>query len=210
MKLSITNRFLKSFAEMTERQTFIWRGWDFIRHGIPNFLKNTWLFRKALFNYRWWDYRGVMEFMSTSFGDMSKNLDTKGSEVETSRRKKIDKMIAAQYILERFINDDFVNLAEKELGEIKYKPLQFKPVEDRPGYYETVDDDTPEESEHKKKVYERSRELEEQMWAQLWDVLKGQDFSKFKDAPENIKDYDEQYKHWDNQFDGSGLRGWWD
>ena len=210
MKLSITNRFLKSFAEMKNRQTFIWKGLDFIRYGIPNFIKNIWLFRKALFNYRWWDHRGVMEFMSISFGDMSKNVDIKGNEVEISRKKKVSKMIAAQYILERFVNDDFIELAEKELGEIPYKPLEFKPVEDRPGYYEIVDDDTAEEKEHKDKVYKRSRELEEQMWAQLWDILKGQDFSKFKDVSENIKDYEEQYKHWEDKFDGSGLRGWWD
>lgn len=210
MKLSITNKFIKSFAEMINRQTVLWKTWDFLRYEMPNFFKNVWLFRKALFQYRWYGYNGVLMFMETSIGDMAKNIDIKGNEVDSSRKKKVDKMITAQYILDRFIKDDFVELAEKELGVLPDRPLQFKPCEDRPGYYEMVDDDTPEEKELRKKVYERSRQIEKQMWGQLWEILKGQDFDKFKDAPENITDWDEQYKYWDEQFDGSGLKGWWD
>jgi hypothetical protein len=148
--------------------------------------------------------------MEISIGDMAKNIDIKGSEVTITRKKKVDKMITAQYILDSFIEDNFIELAEKELGTLPDRPLQFKPCEDRPGYYEVVDDDTPEEKEHRKKVYERSRQLEKQMWDQLWDILKGQNFDNFKDTTENIKDYDEKYKNWEEQFDGSGLRGWWD
>lgn len=208
--MKITSTFLKSFAEMTRRQTFIWKGWDFIQYDLPRFFKNIWLFRKALINYHWWDYRGVMGFMAVAFGNMSNNLEAKGIEVESSRKKKVAKMIAAQYILERFIDDDFIELAEKELGAIPDRPLQFEPSADHPGYFEMVDNDTPEEKEHRRKVYARSSEIERQMWDQLWEILKGQDLDKFKDVPDNITDGDEQYRYWEEQFDGSGLRGWWD
>jgi hypothetical protein len=39
--------------------------------------------------------------------------------------------------------------------------------------------------------------------------MKGQDYSKFEETPEDM-DHNESYDHWQNQVDGSGLRGWWD
>ena len=39
------------------------------------------------------------------------------------------------------------------------------------------------------------------MWAELWDILKGQDSTEIKSLPETDEN------KW---FDGSGLRGWWD
>ena len=42
------------------------------------------------------------------------------------------------------------------------------------------------------------------MWAELWDILKGQDSTEIK----SLLETDE--KSFDKWFDGSGLRGWWD
>jgi hypothetical protein len=36
-------------------------------------------------------------------------------------------------------------------------------------------------------------------WEELWIIIQGQDYTKFD------KDID-----WYEQFDGTGLRGWWD
>lgn len=44
---------------------------DFIFQ-IKEFLCNIWLFRKALWNYRAFDYCGMLEFMETSARDMSR------------------------------------------------------------------------------------------------------------------------------------------
>jgi hypothetical protein len=70
-----------------------------------------------------------------------------------------------------------------------------------PNCYQLVDKDTPEEKEHNRKIFERSREIGEAEWAELWEILKGQDYEKFENDEE---------KSWNSQFDGSGLRGWWD
>lgn len=210
MEVRFADTFGESLKRMINRERWYWKTWDFLIYDMPRFFKNIWLFRKSLYNYRWWDHRGVMMFMAECFGDMSKNVDKKGWEVELSKDKKVAKMIQAQYILERFIEDDFIGLAENELGKIQYKKLEFETCPDKPEYYQMVDNETEEEKSHRKKVYERAHEIEIQMWDQLWDILKGQDYSKFQDPPEDMIDSDKQYNHWQNQFDGSGLRGWWD
>ena len=45
------------------------------------------------------------------------------------------------------------------------------------------------------------------MWVELWDILKGQTHSHFEVFLDKSKDKEKAYENW---FDGSGLRGWWD
>jgi hypothetical protein len=210
MKVTITDTFTKSLEKIINRQRWYWKTLDFLRYDMPRFFKNVWLFRKDLYNYRWYGYNGMLGFMNTSLGDMSKNMESRGHEVESSRNKKITKMVEVKYILERFMEEDFIELAEKELGKLPHKPLEFEPCEDNPNYSRMVDNETEEEKTHRSNVYKRAREIEKEMWNKLWDIFKGQDYDKFKNPPEDMTDHNEQYNHWQEQFDGSGLRGWWD
>ena len=57
----------------------------------------------------------------------------------------------------------------------------------------------PEERAHNIKVFNRARKIEEQEWDELFSILKGQDLEKF-----------DKNMEWEKQFDGSGLKGWWD
>ena len=93
-----------------------------------------------------------------------------------------------------------IEMAEKELGQLFIEPFEFKPSESHPGSYELVDNKSLEQTEHNKKVYARAREIEEQEWAELWEIFKGQDNSK----------YDTNKQEWNDWFDGTGARGWWD
>lgn len=34
---------------------------DFIRYDLYNYFRNLWIFRKALWNYRRWDYSGMLQ-----------------------------------------------------------------------------------------------------------------------------------------------------
>jgi hypothetical protein len=90
-------------------------------------------------------------------------------------------------------------MAESELGEIIHHDWEFEKVTDKPEYYTLIDKDTPEEKEHNRKVFARAREIEQQEWDELFQILKGQDYTTF----DNNKD-------WNKQFDGSGIKGWWD
>ena len=172
----------------------------FLFNDFPNFLSNIWRFRKALWNHHWWDYSGTLEFIEISTEHMAKNLKVKGNEVEKPRFKKVDKMNRVSEILKNIRENRYFDIVEKELGRgYNTKNIEFVPLEDKPDYFELVDYDSDEEKEFNNKYFERVTELENQEWNELWEILKGQDYDKF-----------DKEKDWDDQFDGSGMRGWWD
>ena len=172
----------------------------FLFKDLPNFFKNIWRFRKALWNHHWWDYSGTLRFIEISTEHMAKNLKERGNEIELSRFKKVDKMNRAIEILKNIRESRYFDIVEKELGRsYNTKNIEFVPLEDNPDYFEMVDYDSDEEKEFNDKYFERVTQLENQEWIELWEILKGQDYEKF-----------DKEKDWDDQFDGSGMRGWWD
>jgi len=198
MEVNFSNTFFDSLKTIARHERWYFKLWFFFKKGLPGFFRNVWIFRKALWNHRWWDWRYTMEITQTSLKEMERGMQ-KGIEVRETRLKKIYKMRKAIYLIDRFMEDDFIALAEKELGELPDHPLEFEDCVDRPDCFMMKDNDTEEEKIHRRKVYDRAREIEEQMWNELWYTFKGQDYSKFDDN-----------KEWDDQFDGSGMRGWWD
>jgi hypothetical protein len=170
-----------------------------LKRDIPNFIKNIWVFRRALWKHRWYDYRGTLEFIKIGLTDISNNIEKYGYETDDSRFKKIKAMRRAIEIIKNYNDDNYINMAEKELGNLILNGFGFEPSDNHPDCFVLVDKDTPEEKEHNRKIFKRSNELEEQEWNELMYILKGQDYSKF--------DGDVDF---DKQFDGSGMRGWWD
>ena len=208
METNIAPTFFDSVKRMINRERWYWKTWDFLRHDMPRFFKNLWMFRKDLYNYRWYSgHNAVLPFMQTAIMDMAAKIDKYGLEVEHSKSKKVMKMWRAAKLMQHFMDDDFIELAEKELGDLVLHGWEFEPVPDKEGYVRLVDKDTDEEKEHNRKVFERAREIEEKMWAELWTILEGQKRSHFDVYQDKSKNPE---KAWDNWFDGSGLRGWWD
>ena len=65
--------------------------------------------------------------------------------------------------------------------------------------------------EHNRKVYNRANELEEQEFEEIWVILKGQNKDDFKEIYKDLSDEEKmKYDHWENWFDGSGIKNWWD
>ncbi len=96
--------------------------------------------------------------------------------------------------------DRYFHIVEEELGRgYNTGNIKFIPYESILDHYEMIDYDSQEEREFHNKYFERVTELENQQWDELWEILKGQDYDKF-----------DKQKDWDDQFDGSGMRGWWD
>ena len=164
------------------------------------FIKNVWAFRKALWNFRWWDYTFTLDMLKVCLKEMSDNLETKGIEVDEPRIKKVAKMRRAIEIINNMKGVYHIEMAEKELGELFIMPFEFKSSESHPDSYELVDNKTIEQKEHNSKIYERASEIEEQEWVEIWEIFKGQDNSK----------YSPLIGEWDDWFDGTGARGWWD
>lgn len=194
-------------------QSKIYKFYEFFRYDIARFLKNVWRFRKPLANHYWWDHHAALQFLEIGLAHMAENLETKGLEVDESRLKKVTKIKRAVELIRNYNEDNYIDMAEAELGELPRRPLEFKEAEDHEGYFELVDNNTPEEAAHQKKVFARARELEELEWVELWSILKGQDHNEYREifeklsADERIQHERDHYYKW---FDGSGMKGWWD
>ena len=148
--------------------------------------------------------------MEVSISDIAENVDSRGHEIRESSEKKVQKMRRVVEILSHFRKEDFIDLAEKELGiSLIDRDWEFEDTGRGDGSVTLVDNETEEEKNHNRKIFDKAREIEANMFSELWKILEGQDYSKFKEAPKDM-DHNQSYDHWQSQFDGSGIRGWWD
>ena len=192
MKVEASDSFFESVEKLVWYDSNLWKVWAAVRYDIPLFFKNIWRFRKELYNHQWWDYRFTLEMLYRSLSIMVVKLEKDGIEEDGSRGKKVRKIKRALELLKHKLDDDYVERAEGELGELSRNPIEFEPVEGKDGLYSLVDNDTPAERRHAKKVYKRARVIEEKEWSELWNIFKGTKFTTME------------------AFDGSDLRGWWD
>lgn len=199
MEVTFTDSFSKSLKRLVWHESRLYKTYSLFRYDLPRFFGNIWRFRKGLWNHYWWDHHGVLKFMEAGLTHMANNLEEKGLEIEGPREKKVKSIRRAVELIRNYDQDLYIDMAEKELGELIHHPFEFEDIPDKPGFSRLVDNDNEEEREHNSKVYKRSYEIGESEWNELWDTLKGQDYKKFDE------DID-----WYDQFDGTGLKGWWD
>jgi hypothetical protein len=174
--------------------------WETFRYSIPGFFRALWVFRKALWNYRWYGgHHSVFPLMSAAIKDMHINIEEHGIEEWISKEKKVEAMKRCVYLLDLFADDGFVEAAEKELGVEMVHSIHFEPLKDRPDLYEMVNDVTEEEKAINEMILRRAHDIQTEGWEELIHLLNGQDYSKFSKKSEFL-----------DQFDGSGIRGWWD
>jgi hypothetical protein len=168
--------------------------WEFFRRGIPTFFKNIWKFRKELYSHDWWDYTFTLEILYRSLVIMEEGMSKKGMEVAETRNVKVKQIRRAIELLKHKLDDDYLERVEAELGPINYTNFldekNWKKLEG--GNYELIDNDTPEEKKHGRKVFKTARKLEEKEWKELWNIIKGNKFTSWE------------------EFDGTDLRNWWD
>lgn len=191
MKVQFADSFTKSLKRMIRHQTWWYKTYEFIRWDIWHFFKNIWRFRKELYSHRWWDYRFTLEMLERSLIIMEEGMHD-GLEVRESRDKKIQKMQRAIELLQNRREDNYTERAESELGNLIMRDWEFEDVGD--GLYQIKDTDTIDEKEHNRRVFQRSHEIEEAEWKELWEIFKGTRYSK-------------QYG---KKYDGTDMRSWWD
>lgn len=195
------------------KRNIFYKVYSFFAHDLWHFLSNIWRFRRELWNHSWWDYRFTLEMMYRSISIMEKGMHN-GLEIPETRYKKIQKMQRLLELLDNQMNDKYIELAEKELGyEMVMKGFEFEEIDktDSNGekLYQLVDNETDEEKELNQKIFHKSRELEEEQWKEIWEILKGQEHTEYVNMVQQ-KDITDKETHWNDWFDGSGLRGWWD
>ena len=207
MKVEFKDTFFESIKDLIWHETKLWKVWAFIVRGIPNFFGNIWKFRKELYSHQWWDYRYTLEMLHRSLIIMEKELSVKGIENWPHREKKIIKIRRAIQLLDNRLGDNYVEQAEKELGPLHLKPMDWEPTEN--GNYKLIDNDTKEEREHNRRVFKLASTIDDKEWRELWNIFKGQSMLDFKKYTKTLSK-EEQETAWDNWFNGSDMRGWWD
>jgi hypothetical protein len=207
MKVEFKDTFFESVEKLVWYDTKLWKVWEFVRRGIPTFFSNIWRFRRELYSHQWWDYRYTLEMLHRSLVIMEKELSVKGIEVAESRNKKVVKIRKAIQLLDNRLNDNYIEQAEAELGKLHLKPLEWEPTED--GNYILIDNDTKEETEHNKRVFKLASTIDDREWRELWNIFKGQSMLDFKKYMKTLPK-EEHEKAWDNWYNGSDMRGWWD
>jgi hypothetical protein len=207
MKVEFKNTFFESVKDLIWHETKLWKVWAFIVRGVPNFFGNIWKFRKELYSHQWWDYRYTLEMLHRSLVIMEKDLSVKGIENWPSREKKVLKIRRAIQLLDNRLSDNFIEQAEKELGELHLNPMEFEPTDE--GTYRLIDNDTKEEREHNGRVFKLASTIDDREWRELWNIFKGQSILDYKKHMKTLPK-EEQETAWDDWFNGSDMRGWWD
>jgi hypothetical protein len=159
---------------------------------LPNFIRNLWKFRKALWGHRWGDYHGTLKFLEISLTDIANGLEKKGDGALDYRLKKVGKINRVVTILQNINDGRYCDMVDVELGGSPKISVQWVLISECPKLYEIVDTSPEEDKNFRKHYHQRVRELEESEWGELWDTIKG------------LSENQER----DEKFDGGGLRDW--
>ena len=169
------------------------------------------VFQKTTLEFSFLGLFIYLDFFRRSLEKTVDTIELHCMEIDSHRMKKVYKMRRVIELLGHIRTDSYIEMAEKELGELIMKPWEFEEVSDKPGYYSLVDNETPEEQEHNKKVFSRATEIENEEWIEIWKIIQGQDLTEYKkyydSIPEEEKNKKDYLGAW---FDGSGLNGLWD
>jgi hypothetical protein len=180
MKIKFTSSFYDSLNKLARYDRWYNVAWRIVRHNIPTFFKNIWYFRKELYDFEAWDYRFNLNLFQRSLEATADYIEHKGIEIDESRLKKVAKIRRVIKLLEDDKAGNWINEAESELGELHID-------------WEWNDEEyTPEEKEQNRRVFQRADELEAEAWNELWKTIEGTKHTT------------------EEEFDGSGIRGWWD
>jgi len=208
MKVEFKKTFFESVEKVIWYDSKLFKVWDTITRGIPRFITNVYKFRKELYDHAWWDYRYTLEMLHRSLVIMESKMHD-GMEIRETRDKKVQKMQRAIQLLKSKIDDDYADRAQLELGEIAWRPFEFEETED--GNYKMLDNDTAAEKKHMTKVFAYARKIEEAEWKELWKIFEGQDYKDYQKITKKLTPKEMQDMNvWNDWFDGSDLRGWWD
>ena len=138
--------------------------------------------------------------LSRSLEKTVHTLEFHGMEIDETRLKRVEKMKRVIELIKSLDESDYIDRAEQQLGKLK----------NLTGWANDVDD-TPEEREHNKKVFDLSSKIEEDEWEELFNILKGQNHQEYVKLMESTsKEEKMKTDLWTKWFDGSGMKHWWD
>jgi hypothetical protein len=190
---------------------YILRTIDRVRYDFPNFLKNAWIYRKALTDTHDFDAMSGLRITGAHLKRVADYLETRGNEVEEHRLKKVKMMRRAVELIELHLEEEFIEWAEREMGEaVVDGQIYFEKIGGS-DYSMMKDRLTAEEKAHNGRIYKRAQEIATETWMELFEILRGQDTRVYSILTDLYReDYHKQAELWEDWFDGSGLKHWWD
>ena len=199
MKVTFADSFWKSLKRLSMHQTWWYKTYEVFRYKIPMFFENVWYFRKELWRFRSWDYTFNLMMLSRSLEKTAHTLEFHGWEIEETKNKKVEKIKRVIEIIKSLEESNYIKRAEDQIGELR--GVEF--WEDK--------EDTPEDKEHNKKVFDLSTKIEEDEWEELFTILRGQNHKEYIKMMQ-AQSEEEKWKTdlWTKWFDGSGMKHWWD
>jgi len=211
MNVGFADSFWKSLKRLNRHQTWWYKTYEVFRYKIPMFFENIWFFRKELWTFRSWDYGFNLMMLRRSLEKTVNTIEFYGMEVDSSRMKKVEKMKRIIELLNNVRSDSYIEMAEKELGDVKHIDWEFEEVPDNPGYMRLVDNKSQKDTEHNRNVYNRADEIEKEEWKEIWKILEGQDIEEYRKIYDSQTEEEKRRRElWDEWFDGSGMKHWWD
>jgi hypothetical protein len=200
MKVVFADSFWKSLKVMARHQTWWYKTYEVFRYKLPAFFRNLYYFRQELWEFRGWDYSFNLSLFARSLEKTAEVLEKHGHEVEISKNKKVEKIKRVIELIENSREDQYIYRAEKELGEIRGE-----------NWFLGDDELNPEDMEHNRKVYARAREIEEVEWNEIWNILRGQNIDEYRTLMGKLSPEEKgKMDVWNDWYDGSGIRNWWD
>ena len=190
MKMQFEDSFFKSLKRLSWLESKPYKFHERFSHDIPLFLKNIWAFRRELWSHRWWDYHFTLQIFQRSLKIQEEGTRTKGIEIDSSRQKKEYKMRKAIELIQNKLDGNYIERIEKQYGALSIKEWKFEETDNNS--YILVDEDSIEEMEHNRMIFDKAHRLEEKEWKELWEIIQGKKYKEYKN------------------YDGSDLRAWWD
>lgn len=200
MEIKIADSFWESLKKLKRQETWWYKTYEVFRYKIPMFFENIWYFKKELWEFRSWDHTFNLMLLGRSLEKTANTIEFYGHEVDVTRLKKVEKIKRAVEIIRGINEDNYLDRAQKELGELK----------NIGGWYTDIED-TPEEKEHNRKVFDLSNKIAADEWDELFSILKGQNHEEYCKLIDNATEEEKRKSNlWDKWYDGSGMKHWWD
>jgi hypothetical protein len=189
--------------------------WYFVEmwyHTKKRYFKNMILFGKIAKNYYPWDYQSQVDLFTFGLEHLA-NWMEHGNEVDWSRKKKVAAIRELVDLLKKGYEDE---VSDKYLGLGEENVItHVTEYEDGSIGFETKDEESKKIQEASMNRYnEELKKARDAYYDRIFYLIRGQkleeQFGKQRED-ENLEQY---YKRWDKfneeNFDGSGIQGWWD
>lgn len=189
--------------------------WYNIKHkyyAVKLYFQNLLLFNKVAKNYYPWDYQSQVDLFAFGLERLAKCIEN-GHEVEWSSNKKVAAIRELVDLLKSGYEDE---VDDKYLGVGQDNVVtHVKEYEDGSIGFETIDEESKkiQEASHKKYT-EELKKARKAYYDRVFYLIKGQDLGKQfgeKRDDENLEEYNKRWDKFNKEnFDGSGIEGWWD